>query len=104
MVISASPRPTDPMAWVGLEVTPHYVTLLDEGGGDQEWLAPLASLLGIRVDWMVEGGQLTLHFVSATHVVTFPLGDSGQACADAISDLTRVWSGKPPIAWVEVQS
>lgn len=67
-------------------------------GGEQESIFPLSSIVAMDVNWMVASGRITftLGADAVQRMVTFGEDDSGQECADAISDVFAAWrAGRP---------
>ena len=73
--------------WSSLELAGNVITIQDDVN-DHERCIPVDTIENWDVNWMVEGGALTVRSRDRLEtVIVFPEGDYGQACADAISDL-----------------
>lgn len=63
-----------------------------EGDNDYVIRIPLARVDWWLVNWVPEGGRISVRHSGCVHDVTFEAGDQGEACADAIQALEEAFN------------
>lgn len=63
-----------------------------EGDNDYVIRIPLTRVDYWLVNWLPEGGRISIFHGSSAHQVTFEAGDAGESCADALESLEEAFN------------